>query len=531
MKRIGLLTLLFSIISSTAVYSQSVVTVLDSLTGVALHDVQIRANSKNLLATTDTNGQATIRVSQKEIQTLLFVREGYRSRVLKTPAAKKRTLRVQLAPLNISLPSFEVLDQQQPSNTGHLRAIEGTTIFNGMKSERIKPNLIGVDLAVNNSRQIFRSVPGLNIWENDGAGIQLSIGARGLSPNRTANFNVRQDMHDISADALGYPESYYTPDLRAVENIDLVRGAAALQFGTQFGGLLNFHMQRPGSKNGTQVGIDQGISSFGLGDRSVNAIASSNTYVEVDHRKNKLGVFAYGKFQQGNGWRPNSGYSLRNIYTSVEYEVGEHALLGVGLTHMHYLAQQPGGLTDLQFEEEQRVSFRERNWFNVDWNMATVHYAYEPSIAWTITSRMFGLLASRKAIGFLGQTQRQDPGGERDLILGDFANVGNETRILHRMEVGERFLSISGGFRVYRGTSTAQQGVGSAGSDADFQQIRPWRSPHLTISFRIGTLPPLHNLSFRSANAFRSALGLGMSSFEQKRMVSFGPSFRMEREM
>ena len=85
----------------------------------------------------------------------------------------------------------------------------------------------------------------LNVWESDGAGIQLGIGARGLSPNRTSNFNTRQNGYDISADALGYPESYYTPLADGLEKIEIIRGAAALQFGTQFGGVINFIMKSP----------------------------------------------------------------------------------------------------------------------------------------------------------------------------------------------------------------------------------------------------------------------------------------------
>ena len=38
-------------------------------------------------------------------------------------------------------------------------------------------------------------------------------------------------------------------------------------------------------------------------------------------------------------------------------------------THMNYLAQQPGGLTDAQFAEDASVSVRARNWFQVDWDL------------------------------------------------------------------------------------------------------------------------------------------------------------------
>ena len=70
---------------------------------------------------------------------------------------------------------------------------------------------------------------------------KLNIGGRGLDPNRTSNFNTRQNGYDMSADVLGYPESYYSPPAqKALEEIQIVRGAASLQYGTQFGGLVNF---------------------------------------------------------------------------------------------------------------------------------------------------------------------------------------------------------------------------------------------------------------------------------------------------
>ena len=39
---------------------------------------------------------------------------------------------------------------------------------------------------------------------------------------------------------MGYPESYYTPPSEALDRIEIIRGAASLQYGTQFGGLVNF---------------------------------------------------------------------------------------------------------------------------------------------------------------------------------------------------------------------------------------------------------------------------------------------------
>ena len=47
-----------------------------------------------------------------------------------------------------------------------------------------------VNKSNNNARQIYSKVSSINIWESDYFGLQLDIGGRGLSPNRSSNFKV-----------------------------------------------------------------------------------------------------------------------------------------------------------------------------------------------------------------------------------------------------------------------------------------------------------------------------------------------------
>ena len=195
----------------------------------------------------------------------------------------------------------EVVVKEQQTDFGftRMRSVEGLGIYEGKKSEVIIPDQLVANLATNNARQIFSRVAGLNIWENEGAGLQLSIGGRGLDPNRTSNFNVRQNGYDISADALGYPESYYTPPIEAVGRIQVVRGAASLQYGTQFGGLLNFVMQKPVADQKFQLVARQTVGSFGF----YNAFTSASGTV------GKVSYYSFFQYKQGNGWRPNSRFT------------------------------------------------------------------------------------------------------------------------------------------------------------------------------------------------------------------------------
>src|SRR5580765_2809234 len=167
--------------------------------------------------------------------------------VLKTIRVENSNLFVQV-PLSTDIKSLDsvIVQSAEKMNSGftRLRDVEGTAIYAGKKTEVVVMKDVFANKATNNSRQVYAKVAGLNIWENDGAGIQLAIGGRGLSPNRVSNFNTRQNGYDISADALGYPESYYTPPAEAIDKIEVVRGAASLQYGTQFGGMINFRMNR-----------------------------------------------------------------------------------------------------------------------------------------------------------------------------------------------------------------------------------------------------------------------------------------------
>ena len=169
---------------------------------------------------------------------------GYEKKIVEViiDSIQNKIQNIYLNELNYELEEYEFTDEKE-FNIRKLRAIEGVMITQGKKTEAMDLATTNANKAVNLSRQIYAKIPGLNIWESDGAGLQLGLGGRGLNPNRNSNFNTRQNGYDISADALGYPESYYSPPSEAIKEIQFIRGAASLQFGPQFGGLINFKLK------------------------------------------------------------------------------------------------------------------------------------------------------------------------------------------------------------------------------------------------------------------------------------------------
>lgn len=344
-----------------------------------------------------------------------------------------------------------------------LRSVEGLNIFEAKKSEVIILKDMTANLATNNARQVFAKVPGLNIWENDGGGLQLGIGGRGLSPNRTANFNTRQNGYDIAADALGYPESYYTPPTEALERIEVVRGAASLQYGTQFGGLLNFRMKKGATDKKIELTSRQTVGSWNF----------LNSFNSVGGQIGKVNYYTFYQRKQGDGWRPNSQFSYDMAYGAIVWKPTEKFSVAADYTFMNYLAKQPGGLTDAGFNQNPRQSIRNRNWFGVDWNLASLTLDYAFSAKTKMNTRFFGVSARRQALGNLERISVADFGQNRDLIDGLFQNMGNETRLIHYYRTGKQNAIFLTGVRLYHGTARSRQGEADPTDQPNFSFLNP----------------------------------------------------------
>jgi Fe(3+) dicitrate transport protein len=392
-----------------------------------------------------------------------------------------------LSPRSETLDEVMVSEKKTDYGFSRLRGVENMGIYEGKKSEVITPEQLVANLSTNNARQIYARVAGLNIWESEGGGLQLSIGGRGLDPNRTSNFNVRQNGHDISADALGYPESYYTPPTEAIGRIQIVRGAASLQYGTQFGGLINFVMRKPVTDRKFELVARQSAGSFGF----------YNAFTSVSGTVGKLSHYTFFQYKKADGWRDNSHFNNYTFYTDIDYKLSEKTSVGLDVTHMNYLAKQPGGLSDAMFAQNPRQTNRERNWFDVAWNMMAIHFDHQFNTSSDFNLRVFGLNAHRYSVGFRpNRVATIDDNGPRDLIRGGFRNWGTEARYMKRYNLGENQSVLLVGGRYYHGFNHSQQGQGSNGKDADFSFVEPER--FITYDYEF----PNRNVSLFAENIF-----------------------------
>jgi Fe(3+) dicitrate transport protein len=433
--------------------------VYDKASDKGLESVEIYNEFGTLLAVTNSEGKYQFS-SLKSKLNLIFFSYGYepfKTSVVANGSTSK-TIFLELSAERLSEVEL-IAVKQKLFSIKRLKDVEGTAIFAGKKTEVILVDNLMANLASNNARQIYSQIAGLNIYQNDDAGLQLNIGGRGLDPNRTSNFNTRQNNYDISADVLGYPESYYSPPSEALSEIQITRGAASLQYGTQFGGLVNFITKPPNKVKPLEVVLRNTVGSNGL---YTNFTSFSGT-------SKKLSYYSFINYKTGDGFRPNSEFESKNIFSHVEYAFSTKTNLAVELTYLKYLAQQAGGLNDSMFATDPYQSVRSRNWFKVNWLLYNAKLTHRFSDQTLFSFNFFGLNASRDAIGFrTNRVDQIDSFEERDLIKGKYKNFGFESRLIHNYKLLNKNSTLLLGLKFYKANNSGQQGPGSNGYGPDF---------------------------------------------------------------
>jgi Fe(3+) dicitrate transport protein len=365
-----------------------------------------------------------------------------------------------------SLADVTVVGRNSKSDYQQMPEIVGTNIYAGKKNVLIVLDNVQGNIVTNNMRQVLAKVPGIHIWESDPSGIQIGIAARGLSPNRSWEFNVRQNGYDIAADPFGYPEAYYNPQLQAVQRIEIVRGQGSLQYGPQFGGLVNYII-RNGSEINKSIEFEtqQTVGSNGL----------FNSYNAIGGKKGKVHYYTFFDHRNGNGWRENSRYFTNAGYGTVTYNFTTKFSLTAEVMRSHIRSQQPGGLTDVQIKQNAQQSFRSRNWFDLTWTTPALiaNYQINENTRWN--TKLFGTIGDRNSVGFLQSITTKDsinPAtlsyNNRVVNLDQYRNYGLESRIITDYHLGKMKNTLSGGIRLYTGTTTRQaDGKGTTGTGYD----------------------------------------------------------------
>lgn len=365
-----------------------------------------------------------------------------------------------------NLPDITVVGRNSKSDIQQMPEIVGTSIYAGKKNSLVVVENVQGNVAVNNMRQVLAKVAGIHIWESDPSGIQIGMAARGLSPNRSWEFNVRQNGYDIAADPFGYPEAYYNPQLQSVQRIEIIRGQGSLQYGPQFGGMVNYII-----RNGSEINKPIEFET----DQTVGSNALFNNYFAIGGKTNKINYYSFYDHRSGNGWRQNSHYYTDAGFATFTYHITPKFSLTAEMMRSHTRSQQPGGLTDIQFQQDAKQSFRNRNWFDLVWTTPALiaNYIINESTRWN--TKVYATIGDRNSVGFTSSILIKDTINAATLnynnrVLNEdkYRNYALESRIISDYHLGKIKNTISGGVRIYSGTTYRKaDGKGTTGTEYD----------------------------------------------------------------
>lgn len=375
-------------------------------------------------------------------------------------------IKVDSTDIHKFLPDITIVGRYSKSDYQQMPEIVGTNIYAGKKNALIVMDNVQGNIVTNTMRQVLAKVPGIHVWESDPSGIQIGIAARGLSPNRSWEFNVRQNGYDIAADPFGYPEAYYNPQLQGVQRIEIVRGAGSLQYGPQFGGLVNYIL-----RNGSEINKPVEFET----QQTIGSNALFNSYNAIGGKKGKVHYYAFFDHRNGDGWRQNSRYSTNTGYATFTYYITPKLSITSEITLSHIRSQQPGGLTDSLLKVDAQKSLRSRNWFDITWTTPALIANFKISENTRWNTKLFATIGDRNSVGFLQATNISDTivavtgqYNNREVLIDNYRNYGLESRIITDYNLGDMRNTISGGLRLYTGTTRRRSSSkGSTGTDYD----------------------------------------------------------------
>jgi Fe(3+) dicitrate transport protein len=363
-----------------------------------------------------------------------------------------------------TLDSVIVNTQLKASNASFLQDIVEMNIFSGKRTNSLSLNKTpGIES--NLGRTVLAKIPGLTMWEMDGAGTQINIGSRGTDPHRSIEMNMRQNGYNTNSDVFGYPENHYTVPMQAIEEIQLVRGSASLQFGPQFGGMMNFKIKEGDRTKPFAMEIEQSAGSNNF----------FNSYNAIGGTKGKLNYYAFYDNRHGNGWRDNAKFNYHAYYIHLNYRLNANMDLTAEFSRMDYVQQIAGGLTDEQFNANPKQSKRERNYFQPLINIPAVKFEYRLSPNTQFQIITHALFGQRNSVQFINAGNIPDTFNTsigsynpRQVDRDHYNGFTSEARLLHHYKIGKLNSTLSGGLRFFAElTKRRQKGTGTAGSDFD----------------------------------------------------------------
>lgn len=202
--------------------------------------------------------------------------------------------------------------------------------------------------------EVLRTVAGVNVVEEEGAGLRANIGIRGLDPDRSSRVLILEDGVPVALNPFGEPQMYYTPAIDRMESVEVLKGSGQLLFGPQtIGGVINYITADPPASREGRIRINAGQNGY-----FSSLLSFGNTVDQVGFRVDYLR-------KQADNMGPTQ-FRIDDLSSKFRLAINDRSTLGVklgfyrehsnatyiGLTQPMY---EQGGLDQVRLAPDDRL--------------------------------------------------------------------------------------------------------------------------------------------------------------------------------
>jgi Fe(3+) dicitrate transport protein len=241
--------------------------------------------------------------------------------------------------------------------------------------------------APQNTGELIRRMPSLTVTNEDGHGLRLNIGLRGLDPTRSRSILILEDGVPVAINPYAEPDLYYSTPLDRIRAIELVKGSGSVLFGPQtIGGVINFLTLAPPDRREISAAADGGSYGYVHGFAKYgDAFEDARFVFMADYRRaegpREIGLSAVDLMAKAAFATSASGELQIKVAAYDEISGSTY----VGLTRDMFAAdpEQPTLAPDDEFHVRRLdVSFTHRQRFDETAELRTLAYAYLTNRTW-----------------------------------------------------------------------------------------------------------------------------------------------------
>lgn len=167
------------------------------------------------------------------------------------------------------------------------------------------------------SNDILRKVPGINIVDEEGAGLRVNIGIRGLDPDRSRNVLILEDGIPVALNPYGEPEMYFTPVIDKMKSVEVLKGSGQILFGPQtIGGVVNYITQDPPINEAAKFKLQGGQNGFFSGYTSYGKTVNNTGFI-ISYLHKRADNMGY------------ANYKIHDLNAKFKFRLSDRSHLGI----------------------------------------------------------------------------------------------------------------------------------------------------------------------------------------------------------